>query len=311
MASIMNMELLMPHPIVALKIDVDTYAGTRDGVPVLLKLLARYHARGTFYFCLGPDNTGRALRRIFTHKGFLQKALRSGAPSAYGLKTMLYGVLLPGPVIYRKCAEVMRQTEQQGHEVGIHAWDHTNWHDFLVKSDLSFVKSELGQAAKGFQQVFGRLATTTAAPGWTVSADSLELQDQMELSYCSDCRGSQPFYPVMQGQQFNTLQIPTTLPTADELLGREGLTPDALPEYYLQQLKPGLNVLTIHTELEGGMISNQFERLLQLLAQQSIPCITLAEARARISTAPACEISMGMIPGRSLPVALQGVEVTP
>lgn len=299
----------MPQPVVALKIDVDTYAGTKDGVPVLLDLLARHAARGTFYFCLGPDHTGRALRRIFTHKGFLQKALRSGAPSAYGLKTMLYGVLLPGPVIYKKCAEIMRQTEQQGHEAGIHAWDHTNWHDFLIKSDLGFVKSELGQAAKGFKQVFDRLTTTTAAPGWTVSPDSLALQDQMGLSYCSDSRGSHPFYPVMNGQHFSTLQIPTTLPTADELLGRDGLTPDDLPDYYLQQLKPGLNVLTIHTELEGGVIRNSFSRLLELLAQNQIPCISLAEARAQIVDAPVCQLSMGMIEGRSLPVALQGDEV--
>ncbi|QOX80203.1 4-deoxy-4-formamido-L-arabinose-phosphoundecaprenol deformylase [Trichlorobacter lovleyi] len=300
----------MDERIVALKIDVDTYVGTRDGVPVLLELLARHNAKGTFYFCLGPDHTGRALRRIFTHKGFLQKALRSGAPSAYGLKTMLYGVLLPGPVIHQKCAGIMRQTEQQGHEVGIHAWDHTNWHDFLLKGDLGFVKSELGQAAKGFKQVFDRLTTTTAAPGWTVSPDSLALQDQMELSYCSDCRGSHPFYPVMNGQRFSTLQIPTTLPTADELLGRDGLTPDDLPDYYLQQLQPGLNVLTIHTELEGGVIRSSFSRLLELLAQNRIPCISLAEARARITDAPVCQLAMGMIAGRTLPVALQGAEVT-
>lgn len=299
----------MSQPVVALKIDVDTYIGTRDGVPVLLDLLARHAARGTFYFCLGPDHTGRALRRIVTHKGFLQKALRSGAPSAYGLKTMLYGVLLPGPVIYQKCGEIMRQTEQQGHEVGIHAWDHTKWHDFLLKSDLSFAKSELGQAANGFKQVFDRLATTTAAPGWTVSPDSLILQDQMGLSYCSDSRGSHPFYPVMNGQRFSTLQIPTTLPTADELLGRDGLTPDDLPEYYLQQLKPGLNVLTIHTELEGGVIRNSFSRLLGLLQQHNISCITLAEASKQVTDAPACKLEMGMIAGRSLPVALQGDEV--
>ncbi|MDK9718598.1 MAG: polysaccharide deacetylase family protein [Trichlorobacter sp.] len=299
----------MSQPVVALKIDVDTYIGTRDGVPVLLDLLARHTARGTFYFCLGPDHTGRALRRIFTHRGFLQKALRSGAPSAYGLKTMLYGVLLPGPVIYQKCSEIMRQTEQQGHEVGIHAWDHTNWHDFLLRGDLGFVKSELGQAAKGFKQVFNQLTSTTAAPGWTVSPDSLLLQDQMELSYCSDSRGSYPFYPVMDGQRFNTLQIPTTLATADELLGRDGLTPDDLPDYYLQQLKPGLNVLTIHTELEGGVIRNSFGRLLELFQQNRIPCISLAEARAQISDAPDCLLAMGMIEGRSLPVALQGDEV--
>ena len=300
----------MSQPVVALKIDVDTYVGTQEGVPVLLDLLARHNAKGTFYFCLGPDHTGRALRRIFTHKGFLQKALRSGAPGAYGLKTMLYGVLLPGPVIYQKCGEIMRQTEQQGHEVGIHAWDHTNWHDFLLKSDLGFVKSELGQAAKGFKQVFDRLTTTTAAPGWTVSPDSLTLQDQMGLSYCSDSRGSHPFFPVMNGQRFSTLQIPTTLPTADELLGRDGLTPEALPDYYLQQLKPGLNVLTIHTELEGGVIRDSFSRLLELLQQNNIPCITLAEARELVVDAPACQLSMGMFAGRSLPVALQGDEVT-
>lgn len=300
----------MSHPLVALKIDVDTYAGTRDGVPVLLELLARHNAKGTFYFCLGPDNTGRALRRIFTHKGFLQKALRSGAPSAYGIKTMLYGVLLPGPVIYKRCAEVMRHVEQQGHEAGIHAWDHVNWHDFLPSNDLAFVKSELGQAANGFQQVFGRLATTTAAPGWTVSVDSLVIQDQMQLDYCSDSRGTTPFYPVMNGQRFNTLQIPTTLPTADELLGRDGLTPDDLPDHYLKNLKPGLNVLTIHTELEGGVISRQFEHFLKLLAQNSIPCITLAEAKAGLSHVPDCSLTMGMIQGRSLPVALQGDVVT-
>lgn len=301
----------MPDTILALKIDVDTYAGTRNGVPVLLDLLARYNARGTFYFCMGPDNTGRALRRIFTHKGFLQKALRSGAPSAYGLKTMLYGVLLPAPIIYKRCAEIMREVARQGHEVGTHAWNHVDWHDFLLTSDAGFAKSELGQAASAFQQIFERLPATTAAPGWTISSDALELQDRMELSYCSDSRGSTPFYPVMHGRRFSTLQLPTTLPTADELLGRDGITVENLPEYYLKQLKPGLNVLTIHTELEGGCISASFERLLCLLDERQTPCITLAEAAAAISTAPACELGMGNIDGRALPVALQGAEVLP
>lgn len=300
----------MTQTTVALKIDVDTYAGTCDGVPVLLDLLKRYNARGTFYFCMGPDHTGRALRRIFTHKGFLQKALRSGAPSAYGLKTMLYGVLLPGPVIHRKCGDIMREVVRQGHEAGIHAWDHVDWHDFLVKSDPGFAKSELGQAAKAFLQVFGKLAATTAAPGWTVSPESLALQDQMGLVYCSDSRGSAPFYPVMDGKRYSTLQIPTTLPTADEVLGRDGLSPDDLPDYYFKLLTPGLNVLTIHTELEGGVISRQFGQLLARLQERQISCVTLAEAAAAVGDAPDCGLSMGMLEGRSLPVALQGARVT-
>ncbi|CAH2032442.1 polysaccharide deacetylase family protein [Trichlorobacter ammonificans] len=299
----------MPTPTVALKIDVDTYAGTREGVPRLLDLLNSHHARGTFYFCMGPDHTGRALRRIVTHRGFLQKALRSGAPSAYGLKTMLYGVLLPGPLISKQCASVMRETVRQGHEPGIHAWNHVDWHDHLIGNDIGFAKSELGQAAAAFKEIFGHLAASTAAPGWTVSHESLALQDQMQLSFCSDARGTHPFYPVVDGKRFTTLQIPTTLPTADELLGRNGLQSVDLPEYYLHALRPGLNVLTIHAELEGGCISSYFDRLLRLLHEHGIPCITLAEAAASVAAAPACNLAMGMIAGRALPVALQGTEL--
>lgn len=299
----------MPEKILAIKVDVDTFEGTRDGIPALLEIMGRHRIKGTFYFSMGPDHTGKVLRRIFTHRGFLKKALRSGAPSAYSLKTMMYGVLLPGPVIYKKCQSIMREVESHGHEVGTHAWNHVDWHDFLAKSDMAFAKSELGQAAKAFMEVFGRLSATTAAPGWTISANSLELQDQMQLSYCSDSRGTVPFYPVLNDRRFSTLQIPTTLPTADELIGRNGITADALPDLYMNLLKPGLNVLTIHTELEGGIIRSSFDSLLGRLSDAGIRLLTLEEAREDVKHAPACGISMGMIEGRSLPVAIQGEEV--
>ena len=51
--------------IIAIKIDVDTERGTRLGVPNLLKLLKNLAIPATFLFSLGPDNTGRAIRRIF------------------------------------------------------------------------------------------------------------------------------------------------------------------------------------------------------------------------------------------------------
>ncbi len=106
----------MAEKIVALKVDVDTYAGTRDGVPALLEDLARFGVLATFYFSMGPDNSGKAVRRIFTRKGFLGKMLRTKAPSAYGIRTMLYGTLLPAPMIAASFPGVLRETEQRGHE---------------------------------------------------------------------------------------------------------------------------------------------------------------------------------------------------
>jgi peptidoglycan/xylan/chitin deacetylase (PgdA/CDA1 family) len=296
----------MPEKIVALKVDVDTYAGTRDGVPALLKDMGRFGVKATFYFSMGPDNSGKAIRRIFTRPGFLKKMLRTKAPAAYGIKTMLYGTLLPAPMIASSFPELLRETEQTGHEAGIHCWDHVKWHDYLPEFPKQLTAMELELASTQFEEILGHRATTTAAPGWTVSPDSLEVQDRMELDYCSDGRGTHPFYPVMGGRRFRTLQLPTTLPTADEILGENGITPDNIHDYYCNNLKDGLNVLTIHAELEGGSIRAAFVRLLERFRQDGVRCITLGQAAHEISTAPACELFMGEIAGRAGKVAIQG-----
>ena len=56
----------------AIKIDVDTYRGTRDGVPALAKLLKKRAVPATFLFSFGPDNTGKAgeLEREFSGRDF-------------------------------------------------------------------------------------------------------------------------------------------------------------------------------------------------------------------------------------------------
>lgn len=293
-------------PVVALKVDVDTYIGTRDGVPRILDILDRFGIRATFYFSMGPDNSGKAIRRIFTRKGFLKKMLRTGAPSAYGLKTMLYGTLLPAPMIASSLPEILRQTERRGHETGIHCWDHVKWHDYLPWLPKPMAALELGQASAMFQEIMGHRADSTAAPGWTVSPDSLEIQDALQLSYCSDSRGHSPFFPVMAGKQFQTLQIPTTWPTADEVLGENSITMENLHGFYLHQLKEGLNVHTIHAEMEGKALSDSFEGLLKGLQARGAVFMTLGEiAKEFRPAAGPATLEMGDLPGRAGKVAIQ------
>lgn len=293
---------------VAIKVDVDTYAGTRDGVTALLEDLGRFGVSATFYFSMGPDNSGKAIRRIFTQPGFMKKMLRTKAPAAYGIKTMLYGTLLPAPMIAAGFPDVLRETKRQGHEVGIHCWDHVKWHDYLPWFPKHLTAMELGRASALFEEILGHRAVTTAAPGWTVSPDSLEVQDAMGLNYCSDGRGTHPFYPVMGGRRFRTLQIPTTLPTADEILGENGITPENIHQYYADNLKEGLNVLTIHAELEGGAIRASFVRLLERFKADGVRIVTLGQVAREITTLPACELLMGEIEGRAGKVAIQGEE---
>src|SRR5258706_16326417 len=114
----------------AVKRDADTSAGTRDGVPRRVETLKRHGAGATFLFSLGPDHTGRAIRRVF-RPGFFSKVQRTSVLEHYGLKTLLYGTLLPGPDIGRRCAGILRDARAAGHETGIHTWDHVLWQDHM------------------------------------------------------------------------------------------------------------------------------------------------------------------------------------
>ena len=84
------------RPQLVIKVDVDTDRGTREGVPALVTVLQRRSVPATFLLSLGPDNTGKAIRRIF-RPGFLKKVSRTRVTKLYGWRTLFSGTLLPAP----------------------------------------------------------------------------------------------------------------------------------------------------------------------------------------------------------------------
>ena len=55
----------MPTKRLAIKLDVDTLAGYLYGVPRLLDLFEEKRLPVSIFFSMGPDNSGKAIRRIF------------------------------------------------------------------------------------------------------------------------------------------------------------------------------------------------------------------------------------------------------
>jgi undecaprenyl phosphate-alpha-L-ara4FN deformylase len=287
---------------VALKVDCDTLEGTREGVPRLLEIFAARGIRATFFFTLGPDRSGVAVRRVFTRKGFLAKMIRSGAPSLYGWKTALYGTLLPAPMIGARCEEALRAAAGAGHDTGVHGWDHVGWHDRLDRMTADQIARDYGAAHAEYSRILGVPARSSAAPGWTANARSLAIQEERALLHASDTRGGQPFFPRAEGRTFRTLEIPTTLPTLDETLAWPRLQGDAAQRAFFREAVRGTEVHTIHTEVEGRSKSDLFAGILDDWIRDGVAFVLLselaAEALARRDRVPEREITKARLPGR-------------
>ena len=178
----------------AIKIDVDTYRGTTDGVPRLVELLRKHNADATFLFSLGPDRTGRAIRRIL-RPGFFSKVQRTSVLQHYGLRTLLYGTLLPGPDIGVRCASTLQRVAAARFETGIHCWDHVRWQDFVALQDAAWTEREMARALQRYLEIFGRAARTWGAAGWQTNRHAAWVQEQT-CDYASDTHGREPFRPL-------------------------------------------------------------------------------------------------------------------
>jgi len=294
----------------ALKIDVDTYRGTREGVPRLVEVLQKHGAGATFLFSLGRDHTGRALTRAF-RPGFLSKVSRTSVLSHYGLRTLLYGTLLPGPDIGKRCADIMRRVRDAGFETGIHTWDHVKWQDQVMRRDAAWTGEEMAAAWLRFEKIFGETARIHGAAGWQMNVHALRLTQQLGFHYCSDTRGTCPFVPVYNAEIIACPQLPTTLPTLDELIGLEGVSVDNVAASLLGRTTAAPasgHVYTLHAELEGMKLLPVLERLLEGWKRQGYELVALRDMAESLDwmQLPRHEVIMGEIAGRSGTLALQG-----
>jgi hypothetical protein len=138
----------------------------------------------------------------------------------------------------------------------------------------------------------------------------------MGFAYASDTRGSGPFFPRVDGRRLRTLQLPTTLPTLDEVLGLD----DADGEGFVARVRRAMrdrawSVLTLHAEMEGRDFQGLADRLLSGLREDGVMCLPLevladrirAEGQEKVAVA---EVLSRPIRGRAGTVAMPaGLEV--
>ena len=252
-----------------IRIDVDTYRGLEKGLPRLIDFLSKLNITATIMVPAGPDRSGLAMKRGFHHMNFLRKMARLNAIKTYGFRTLLSGTVLPAKNLFKSGASVLREIGLMDYEIGLHGYDHFYWQDMLDTLPIIKINKMITDGIMEFEDILDYRPKGFAAPGWICNDHLLAVIDNHHFVYASDCRGASPFIPLWEKQPFKTIQLPTTLPTLDELLPE--MTEDEA-YFKLNQLLPGQNFTlhVIHAEIEGIRYFTKFSDWLRKLIDDGV-----------------------------------------
>jgi peptidoglycan/xylan/chitin deacetylase (PgdA/CDA1 family) len=194
--------------------------------------------------------------------------------------------------------------------VGLHTFDHVRWQDYVAEAGAAWTRRELDRGVEAFAQVFGSAPTSHAAAGWQINAYALELEREYGFKFASDTRGRTPFWPVLPQGGGTCLQLPTTLPTFDELLGLHGVNESNIAERVFElssRAAAEVQVFTLHAELEGMRLLDAFDALLARWRSAGARLGGMGELYAEIQNDPQPHqrVQMGEVAGRSGLLAVQ------
>jgi undecaprenyl phosphate-alpha-L-ara4FN deformylase len=283
--------------VLGIKIDVDTYHGMKNGVPRLLNILGNYNIKATFFLSIGPDASGRAILQFVKNPRFLKKMVRTNAVGLYGLRTALYGTLLPSPMIALSFPDIIRQIMSQGHEVQFHAWDHRRWQDEVHRRSREWIRDWFEKGIRGFTELTGQKPSAFGAPAWVIDDRVMEILEDYRFDYLSCTRAKKPFIHEKTG----VVEIPSDLPCFEEVGVPDGISSVA------SILKDGfMHVLPVHAEVEGGIWSSPFIELLEQVKRSGYRFATLSEIRKLLPVDKLAvrKYRMELLPGRSAPCAV-------
>jgi len=279
-----------------IKVDIDTYRGMKEGVPRIARVLDKYSVPASFFVSFGPDRSGLALLQLLRPR-FLKKMIRTNAYGMYGLKTALYGVILPPPMIGTGFPDTVKNLAACGHEVACHAWDHRLWQDWLFIMSQKSIDAWFAKMVDAYVSITGKKPSGFGAPGWLMDERTLKVAGSFDFTYLSCSRASKPFVFRENGM----LEIPSNLPCIEEV-GVGGVL-EALKENAASQT---VQVLPVHAEVEGGAYQEAFDQMLNSALVHNYRIITCIDAARDIdqSGLELRALKRGMIPGRAFACAV-------
>jgi hypothetical protein len=176
----------------------------------------------------------------------------------------------------------------------------------------------MDNAWRRYTQIFGEAPATHGAAGWQMNEHAFRELDARGLRYASDGReelkadgsllrpDAGPHRLAVDGRALSCVQLPTTLPTLDEVLGRNiggrELDRSNVADFLLGLTRqPRDHVYTLHAELEGQKLAPIFDQLLSGWRDQGYTLASMGQYYQSLDlrSLPVRPLRWGQLPGRS------------
>ncbi len=240
---------------VCIRVDIDTVRDVQV-LPHVLDILREHDMIATFFITTGTDNTYRNYKnyrnplKLIKKKAFIQ----------HGPAQMIRGLFHKQNIEQVNGAT---QVIEEGHELGLHGYDHYHWMNTLCGKSQSEIEEWITLGCKLFREAFGYTPTSFSSPGFTVDDNFLAALDTFDFEYSSDFRGNEAFYPNTKAHPYNTLQLPVALKSIGEM-EYEGQSDDEIYHTYVRGLEKAQSFMVIymHPSFEPIMKKQLLNRIL-------------------------------------------------
>jgi len=266
---------------VAIRMDVDS---ARDIalVPELLDLFRVFDIKGTFFVTTGPDRLALNLFKHVANPRRYLKFIRS-KPLRYRFQSL--NGILRNVRVEAACPAALLGIVEEGHELGLHGYDHYAWMNEVPNMDEATIKALISRGLKALTAASASNIAGFASPGFTVTSALLRAIDSFGFSYSSDFKclePTSPFYPQTGAKTRHVLQVPVSMDSIGEL-GANGVPEDEIKARVHESADRWRSkrlpfVLYGHPSSEAGCYAELFSSVLRDLNEDArFTFLTLAQ----------------------------------
>lgn len=289
---------------VVLRVDVDFHAGLKRGVPAILDDIREYGGHAGFYVVMGPDTMHRHTGRV-GKKGYLRRLVSMNPfriAREFGAGEILLGRFRGPRPVGPSFPGVLARIASEGHDLGVHGYDHYWWAENAYTADLGALRAEIDRGWKAFRTATGREPVTWASPNWRTTDEVVRYLAGHGVPYLTECRGTHPFFTLLSdGSCVRVPHLPITLPALHELRQRGLDTAGAVAEIVRLASGSGYNMLVAHDYYEGILARKTWRLLLGALAREGYALVSPSEYirknREALERLPRCGLCRARVEG--------------